>query len=162
MTLTKPRKIALGIAAAVLAICGLGAALSGGDEPTTPANAASPATVTTDGSAQPAPPVEATTPAAPALTVAQQNAARSAHQYVDYSGFSRSGLIKQLEFEGYSTADATLAVDSIAVDWMAEAAESAKQYMSYSAFSRSGLIKQLEFEGFTPEQAAHGADSVGL
>jgi len=87
---------------------------------------------------------------------------RAAKQYLDSMAFSRSGLIKQLEFSGYATADATLAVDSINADWMAQAAKAAKQYLDSMAFSRSGLIKQLEFAGFTTEQATHGADSVGL
>ncbi len=101
-------------------------------------------------------------PAPPPLTVAQENAIQSAEDYLDYSAFSRKGLIKQLEFEGYSGKDAELAVSRIRVDWMEQAAKSAKDYMDYSSFSRQGLINQLEFEGFTAKQARHGADSVGL
>jgi hypothetical protein len=97
----------------------------------------------------------------PALTVAQQNAIGSAKSYLDFAGFSRSGLISQLEFEGFSTEDATFAVDYIAPDWNAEAAESAKSYMEYSSFSRQGLIDQLIFEGFTPEQAEFGVAANG-
>ena len=40
-------------------------------------------------------------------TVAQSNAKKSATSYLKYSAFSRTGLIDQLEFEGFSTADAT-------------------------------------------------------
>ncbi|MBW0119566.1 Ltp family lipoprotein, partial [Pseudonocardia abyssalis] len=80
----------------------------------------------------------------------------------DFMAFSRSGLIKQLEFEGFSTADATFAVDTVDVDWMVQAEKSAQSYLDFTSFSRSGLIDQLEFEGFTSEQARHGADSVGL
>jgi hypothetical protein len=96
------------------------------------------------------------------MTVSQENAVESAESYLSYSGFSREGLIEQLEFEEFSTADATFAVDNVTVDWMAEAEQSAASYMDYSSFSRSGLIDQLEFEGFTSDQAEHGADSVGL
>lgn len=96
------------------------------------------------------------------VTISQKNALRKAAQYLNYTAFSYTGLIDQLEFEGYSTEDATFAVDHCGADWMIQAELKAEQYMDYAAFSRSGLIGQLEFEGFTAEQAAHGADHVGL
>jgi Host cell surface-exposed lipoprotein len=95
-----------------------------------------------------------------AETTAQHNAVKSAESYVKYSGFSRSGLIDQLEFEQYSASDATYAVDHITVDWNAEAVESAQSYLKYSSFSRSGLIDQLEFEGFTSAQAAYAVNTA--
>ncbi|WP_369821716.1 Ltp family lipoprotein [Pseudonocardia sp. EC080610-09] len=101
-------------------------------------------------------------PTTPALSVSRQNAVESAESYLDYSAFSRKGLIDQLEYEEFSTADATYAVDHVTVDWNEQAAKSAKSYMDYSSFSRGSLIDQLEFEGFTAAQAKHGADSVGL
>ncbi|OBA78917.1 hypothetical protein A5633_17565 [Mycolicibacterium elephantis] len=78
------------------------------------------------------------------------------------SGFSRQGLIRQLKYEGFSTEDATYAVDHITVDWFEQAARSAKDYMEMSGFSRQGLIEQLEYEGYTPAQAVYGAAAVGL
>lgn len=103
-----------------------------------------------------------TVPLEPVSTVSQRNAVRTAKSYLDYTAFSRKGLIQQLEYEGFSTADATFAVDSIAVDWNAQAAKAAKSYLDYSGFSRGGLIDQLEYEGYTPAQAAYGATSAGL
>ncbi|WKG04653.1 Ltp family lipoprotein [Mycolicibacterium sp. HK-90] len=103
-----------------------------------------------------------TIPLEPVSTASQRNAVRSAKEYLDYSAFSRQGLIEQLEYEGFSTADATFAVDSVPVDWNAQAAKAAKAYLDYSAFSRSGLIEQLEYEGYTPAQAAYGATTAGL
>lgn len=97
-----------------------------------------------------------------AATMSQRQAVRQANDYLDYTAFSRKGLIEQLEFEGFSKADATYAVDHIEVDWMEQAALKAKDYLDYTAFSRKGLIEQLEFEGFTKEQATHGANAVGL
>ena len=94
--------------------------------------------------------------------MSQRQAVRQANDYLDYTAFSRKGLIEQLEFEGFSKADATYAVDHIEVDWMEQAALKAKDYLDYTAFSRKGLIEQLEFEGFTKEQATHGANAVGL
>lgn len=101
-------------------------------------------------------------PEEPALTVSQMNAIESAQSYLDYSAFSRKGLIEQLEFEDYSTADATFAVDYVDVDWNEQAAKSAAEYLDYSSFSRQGLIDQLLFEGFTQKQAEYGVSTTGL
>jgi colicin import membrane protein len=95
-------------------------------------------------------------------TVSQQNAFDSAQSYLSFSAFSKSGLIDQLEFEGYSTADANWALDNMVVDWNEQAAKSAQSYLEFSSFSRSGLIDQLEFEGYTRSQAEYGVDQVGL
>ena len=76
--------------------------------------------------------------------------------------FSRDGLIKQLEFEGFSNEDATYGVDNVSVDWNEQAVKKAKEYLDTMAFSRDGLIKQLEFEGFTYEQAVYGVEQNGL
>jgi flagellar capping protein FliD len=95
------------------------------------------------------------------LTPGQENAIGQAENYLNTSSFSRTGLIAQLEFEGYSSEDATFAVDDLAVDWNEQAAKKAQEYLDTSNFSGPGLIDQLEFEGFTPEQAAFGAAAVG-
>jgi|GEM_PF-2861538 len=98
----------------------------------------------------------------PERTVSQSNAVRAAGNYLSFMGFSRTGLIRQLQFEGFSREDATYAVDEVNVDWNEQAARSARNYLDFMAFSRSGLIRQLEFEGFTREQAIFGANAVGL
>src|SRR5699024_613956 len=56
----------------------------------------------------------------------QQNALDSAESYLSISAFSRSSLIDQLEFEGFSNADATWAVDNVTVDWSEQAIKSAE------------------------------------
>jgi len=91
-----------------------------------------------------------------AATPGQRNALRSAESYLDYSAFSKKGLVKQLKFEGYSSSEARWAVNHVRVSWKAQAVRSAKSYLEYSSFSRQGLIDQLEFEGFTPAQARYG------
>jgi colicin import membrane protein len=100
----------------------------------------------------------------PKLTLAQENAIRSAESYLDYTAFSKSGLIEQLEYEGFSTEDATFALDTIDnnVDWSEQAVKAAKSYLDYTSFSRSGLIEQLVYEGYTNEQATHAVDEIGL
>jgi hypothetical protein len=98
----------------------------------------------------------------PSVSVSVQNAIGSAESYLRFTAFSRSGLIEQLEFEGFSTQDATLAVDSMSVSWVDQAIESAESYLDFSAFSKSGLIEQLEFEGFTSADAADAVDSLAV
>ena len=93
-------------------------------------------------------------------TAAMENAVGAAESYLGYTAFSRTGLIEQLEFEGYDTADATFAVDYLKVNWNEQAVKSAKSYLDYTSFSLSGLIEQLQFEGFTYEQAAYGANKA--
>lgn len=105
-------------------------------------------------------------------TVSQQNAYGSAQSYLEFKGFSRSGLIQQLSSEygeGFPVADAEFAIARLeaegGVDWNAEAAESAKSYLEFKSFSRQGLLDQLTSEygeGFTPEQAEYGVSTTGL
>jgi hypothetical protein len=107
----------------------------------------------------------------PQLTLGQQNAIDSAQSYLDFSGFSRAGLYKQLTSEygeGYEPADAEFALayleQNALVDWNAEAVESAESYLDFSSFSRQGLYEQLTSEygeGFTPDQAEHALAAVG-
>lgn len=102
-------------------------------------------------------------PAAPvAETVTQRNARLKGTQYLQVFAFSRSGLIDQLEFEGFSTPDATYGTDAQKANWMAQAARKAREYLKLMPFSRAGLITQLEFEGFTSAEAAYGVSQVGL
>lgn len=98
---------------------------------------------------------------APVLSLSQQNAVRQAESYLDLMGFSRAGLIEQLEFEGYSPEDAAFAADSAGADWNAEAAEKAQSYLDLMSFSREGLYDQLAFEEFSPEQIEFALAAVG-
>ena len=104
---------------------------------------------------------------AQSLTGPQNNAVRSAKQYINISGFSRNGLIEQLSSDagdGYKVADATVAVDSLNIDWNKQAVRSAKQYLSISGFSCKGLIEQLSSsagDDYTKSQATYGAQQAG-
>ena len=114
------------------------------------------------GQAQPSEqPAEGQPAEQPQMTMGQQNALQRAHDYLEYTAFSYSGLIGQLEYEGFSTEDATFAADNCGADWNAQAAAKAQDYLEYSAFSRQGLIDQLVYEGFTAEQAEYGVAAVG-
>ncbi len=92
----------------------------------------------------------------------EQNALNRANDYLEFMSFSRSGLIDQLEFEGYTTSEAEYAVDNCGADWDEQAVLKAEEYLDFMSFSRSGLIDQLEFEGFTYDQASAAATAVGL
>lgn len=98
--------------------------------------------------------------AAQASTAGQRNALSSAKQYLRTAAFSKSGLVKQLKYEGYSGSEARWAVNHVGVSWYSQAVKSAKAYLRTSSFSRQGLIDQLEYEGFTPAQAKYGVSKA--
>lgn len=104
---------------------------------------------------------------AQSLSAPQRNAVRSATQYLSIQGFSRDGLIRQLSSDagdGYRISDATVAVDSLNVDWNKQAVKSAKQYLKMMGFSCKGLTEQLSSSAgdqYTPSQASHGARAAG-
>ena len=101
------------------------------------------------------------------LSRPQKNAVRSAEQYISMTGFSREGLIGQLSSdggEGYDITDATIAIDSLSIDWNEQAVRSAEQYLDMMGFSCNGLIDQLSSdggEGYTVDQATYGAQQAG-
>ncbi|ACZ31542.1 protein of unknown function DUF1535 [Xylanimonas cellulosilytica DSM 15894] len=99
--------------------------------------------------------------AAAPLTALQTEALSRAQSYLKYLWFSRAGLIDQLKWEGYSTADATIAVDRTGTNWNSEAVGMARAYLDTMAFSRSGLVDQLLYEGFTAAQAEYGVANSG-
>ena len=121
------------------------------------------ATQTPTASATPTPTVAPAPaePAQPVETISQRNAKAKASDYLRFMSFSRSGLISQLEFEGFTTDDATYGVDAIGPNWDEQAAKKAADYLDTMSFSRQGLLDQLIFEGFTPEQAEYGVSYVG-
>lgn len=106
-------------------------------------------------------PAEPTPTPTPEMTMGQKNALQQALNYLDFMSFSYTGLIEQLEYEGYSNEEAVFAVDHCGADWYEQAALKAQEYIDYMSFSRQGLIDQLLFEGFTQEQAEYGVTAVG-
>lgn len=117
--------------------------------------------------ASPAADASAAADSGPRLTGPQRNAQRSARNYLSMKGFSRDGLIEQLSSEygeGYDRADATVAVDSLDIDYNENAAKSARDYLELSGFSCNGLIEQLSSsygDGYTQAQATYGAQQAG-
>ena len=101
-----------------------------------------------------------TSPKSNSISIEEQQAVGSARSYLDYSAFSKTGLIEQLEYEGFPKSVATAAVNSLVVDWNEEAYQSGKSYLDYSSFSKTGLIEQLEYEGFTTAQARQAVNRL--
>ena len=93
-------------------------------------------------------------------TTGQKQAYKKALSYLRFTSFSYPGLIEQLEFDGFSTEDATFAVDNCGADWNEQAVNKGKSYLSFTSFSKDGLIEQLEHDGFTSEEALQAADQL--
>ena len=91
-------------------------------------------------------------------TRAHYRAKVMARNYLNYTAFSRKGLIGQLKYEGFGYWTAVYAVDHITVSWRYQAYRKAIEYLDYSVFSRSGLYDQLRYEGFTVTQATYGVN----
>lgn len=94
-------------------------------------------------------------------TAGEQNALNKAKSYLNFTAFSRNGLINQLEFEGFSNSEAVYGVDNCGANWNEQALKKAQSYLSLTAFSRTGLIGQLEFEGFSNSEAVYAVDNCG-
>lgn len=116
---------------------------------------------TTSSSSSTTTPSTSSNASTPSPTTGEKNALRTAREYLNFSAFSYTGLIKQLEYEGYLTEEATYAADNCNANWNEQAAKSAKEYLNVSSFSRQELINQLIYEGYTQEQAEYGVTQNG-
>lgn len=145
-------KVLVGVGAVALVVIVLGSIANGNDTSTTP-------TSSNGGSVGFTP----TTTKSP-FTPGQDNAIAKAKVYLSMGGFSKQGLVKQLEYEKFSPADATFAVEHLEasgdVNWNEEAVKKAKVYLGMTGYSLQGLIQQLEYEGFTPSEAQYGANKA--
>ena len=94
------------------------------------------------------------------MTMGQRNALSAALLYLRSMPFSYESLIEQLEYEEFSTEDATFAADNCGADWYEQAVRQAETYLRAMPLSLDGLIEQLEYEGFTSDQAKFGAETA--
>lgn len=94
-------------------------------------------------------------------TIGKRNAKKSAKSYISALALSRTQMIEQLEFEGYTTEEATYGADNCGADWNVEAAECAENLLDVMGMSRSQLAEQLEFVGFADEQIEYALEKVG-
>jgi hypothetical protein len=109
-------------------------------------------------------PPPAEEPAAPTLKRDKKTqAVERAKSYLESGAISKKGLVRQLEYEGFSRADAKFAVKYLAPDWDEEAVEAAENYVRFESFSKKSLIELLTTkELFTSPQAKLGARAVGF
>lgn len=95
------------------------------------------------------------------VTLGMKNALQKAKDYLNFTAFSYTGLIKQLEYERYSHEEAVYGADNCGADWYEQAVLKGQNYLDFTSFSRDGLIRQLEYEGFTNAQAVYAVNELG-
>ena len=105
--------------------------------------------------------IEKTETTKPQFSLSQRNAIEKAKDYIRVLDFSKTGLIDQLEFEGFSEEDSKFAVDHIEVDWNEECYKKAESYMKLMNYSEQGLRDQLDFEGFTQSEIDYAVNKIG-
>jgi hypothetical protein len=101
-------------------------------------------------------------PTVEASPYSRAQAVGKAKEYLRFEAFSRSGLIGQLKYEGFSSYDSAWGADHSGANWYHQAVKKARDYLRFEHFSASGLIGQLRYEGFTLPQARYGVHAVGL
>lgn len=95
-------------------------------------------------------------------TSSQNAALEMAKDYLAALNFSKSALIEQLEYEGYSEEDANYAADNVSVDWDEQAYETAQNYLKLFTFDAWDLEEQLMHDGYTEVQARNAVEKCGL
>jgi hypothetical protein len=159
--MSRGMKTGLGVGAAVLALIALGSI--GNSNKTSSSSSSSTASATRTYAVAPTTAEPPPTPQS-SFTPGQENAIAKAESYLSFAGFSKKGLIKQLAYDDFSTADATFAVEHIeatgGVSWNEQAVKKAKSYLDFTSFSLSGLVQQLQYDDFTPSEAQYGASAA--
>lgn len=84
----------------------------------------------------------------------------TALKYLDSTGFSKDGLIRQMEHDGYETGRAQRAIQQIGPDWNEQAAKAAESYLRVEDYSKEELQDLLKKAGFTEDEAAAGAEAA--
>lgn len=88
---------------------------------------------------------------------------KTAQGYVTSSHMSYDGIVKQLEYEGYSYDEATYGAEYCGADWKEQAVKAAKSYMSiFPEFTKDKLVEQLEYDGFSNENAIYAGDNCDI
>ncbi|GAB2026912.1 Ltp family lipoprotein [Lactovum odontotermitis] len=99
------------------------------------------------------------------VTQEMKNAVATAQQYQNAHVYlSLLGMIDQLEYEGFSTSDATYGANNAGIDWSKNALESAKIYYFRLGLSKSDTYYQLISvygDQYTTGEAQHAVDSLG-
>lgn len=84
-------------------------------------------------------------------------AAQRAGDLIELTAFTRSGLIAQLEAEGFSRRDAEAGVDSLNIDWIRAAAVYAYDHpFEFLLASDEQAVAKLQVAGFSRLEATQG------
>lgn len=96
-------------------------------------------------------------------TLGEKKALIKAGSYLSLkNGWSKERLKHQLEFEGFTSSEATYGVDHCTADWNEQAELRADSYLSMNnGWSEKRLRHQLEYEGFTLLQIEHAIENCG-
>ncbi len=95
------------------------------------------------------------------VTTGEKNALKKALAYLDFTAYSKEGLLEQLKYEKFSDTEAQYGVDNCGADWMKQAVKKAESYLDFMAYSKEGLLDQLKYEKFTDTEAQYGVDNCG-
>ena len=96
------------------------------------------------------------------LVIRVKQALEKAKDYLATMVFSYSGLKAQLEFDKFTSSQATYAVNICCANWNEQAVKKTKEYLSVMSFSRDRLIEQLKFDDFAQSQAEYGVLQAGM
>lgn len=139
--MSKSAKIVIGVVAGFLALVVIGS-LGDSNKDKTPSSSSDTTSRTLAVAPTSAAPFTTSEPPKPRFSPAQENAIKKAQSYLNYTAFSRQGLVDQLEYSDFETADAEFAVQTIeadgGVDWNEQAVKKAKSYLEYTSFSSKG------------------------
>ena len=76
--------------------------------------------------------------------------------------YSRSTLLTQLQYDGFSAEEATYGADNCGADWNMQATVAATHLVASGITDKDGLVAQLQALGFTADEAVYGAAAGGL
>ncbi len=96
-----------------------------------------------------------------ATPVRDRQALSKAKSDLAAQAFSLQGLIVQLNYGGYTMAEAQYGAEHAGANWNHEAVLSAKQNLTSRAYSSKGLVQRLEVAKFTVSQAKYGVAECG-
>lgn len=94
-------------------------------------------------------------------TIGEKNCLSDALNYLNLMGYSKSGLIKQLEFDEYSETEIEYALARCGADWNEEALQLAYGYTSAMSMSKTALQEQLIYEGFEESEINYALEQLG-
>jgi hypothetical protein len=96
-----------------------------------------------------------------AATVRDRQALSKAKSDLRAEPYSLEGLVVQLNFGGYTMAEATYGAENSGANWNHEALVAAKENLATKAYSMKGLIERLKIAKFTAVQASYGVANSG-